>query len=65
MTAAYLLARKEPIENPILGKGYRIVGRIFVNGAIYVPIKIEDNFVHFKGYVKPIERKSILFFEVK
>jgi len=53
MTAAYLLARKEPVTNIEIGKPYRVVGQIWVNGAIYTPSKIENNVIYFKGYKEP------------
>ena len=45
MTAAYLLATKTPIENIELNKPYRIVGRVYINGGIFVPIKIENELI--------------------
>jgi hypothetical protein len=64
MTVAYLLARKEPIEDIQIGVEYRCVGNVFVNGAKYIVSKIESEFIYLKGYVKPVERKKVLFFLV-
>lgn len=64
MTSAYLLANKTPIQNIELNKSYRVVGRVYVNGAIFVPIKIENELIYLKGYVQPINKNYVKFYLV-
>ena len=64
MTATYLLATKTPIENIEMNKPYRVVGRVYINGGIFVPIKIENELIYLKGYVRPINKNNVKFYLV-
>jgi len=64
MTATYLLATKPPIENIEMNKPYRVVGRVYINGGIFVPIKIENELIYLKGYVRPINKNNVKFYLV-
>ena len=64
MTATYLLATKPPIENIEMNKPYRVVGRVYINGGIFVPIKIENELIYLKGYVSPINKNNVKFYLV-
>ena len=63
MTTSYLLAKCEEVKEIELNKPYRVIG-LTHPGAIYTPIKIEDNIVYFKGYVRGKERTKLKFFEI-
>ncbi len=65
MTAAYLLARCEPVSfNEIkFGQPYRVVGSTH-NGGIFTPEKIERGLIYFRGYIKPYDIKKVLLFLV-
>lgn len=63
MTAAYLLARKEPVSTIEIGKEYRVVG-FYNNGGKFIVDKIEGELIYFKGFVKGIELKKVILFLV-
>ena len=60
-TAAIL---STPIENIEMNKPYRVVGRVYINGGIFVPIKIENELIYLKGYVRPINKNNVKFYLV-
>lgn len=64
MTASYLLANKQQVNNPQINKSYRVIG-FYNEASIYTLEKIEDNTAYFKGYVMGKDLNKLKFFEVE